>query len=197
MSGSPSTHRKDPSPSRPARGWVWLVAIPVFLLVGVAWSAHQLVAARGEAAVAAEQRDEAAALAGRLNAASAGDAAGQETSPTERAPLNQVVGEAAASRGVSVSDSGLRVDPGRPSRIGRTDFERVPLRVSLRAVTLEQAIGLLADVAASVPDMNTDEIRLGAPRSSGPGEPGTERWNLEAELSQLQHRPARDGDARP
>ena len=177
----------------------WVLALAALLGAAAGWSWWQLDRAERAARSAAAQREEAEGLARRLIEASAGGRTGGPGGEEVEAPLNQIVGAAAAARGVSAGDSGLRVEPGTPARVGRTDWERVPLRVSLREVTLEQATGLLADVRNGVPDLVVDELRLSAPRRTAAGAAGRgaasgpETWNLEAELSRLQHRPEETG----
>ena len=191
---SPATGSSTPRDLLP-----WLLGLAVLVAAAAGFSWWRLQEAERSAAVAAEQRAEAEELSRRLVEASADAEAGGPGGEEAEVPLNQIVGAAAAARGISAGDSGLRVEPGQPARVGRTDWERVPLRVSLREVTLEQATGLLADVRNGVPDLVVDELRLSAPRRTAAGAAGggaatgPETWNLEAELSRLQHRPEEPG----
>lgn len=200
MSRRPATSQQPSTASPRSRDLLpWLLGFSVLLAAAAGFSWWRLSDAERAAGLAAEQRAEAEVLAGRLVEAlakGAGSAPGKEKTDV---PLNQVVGSAAAARGISAGESGLRVEPGQASRIGRTAWERVPLRVSLREVTLEQAARLLADVSNAVPDLVVDELRLSAPRrvtSTTAGSGASEEpeiWNLEAELSRLQHRPEEPG----
>lgn len=167
------------------------------LLAAAAVSVVQLREAMRSSAIANNQRDQVVLLAARLRETASFGSQQAKKSLETNVPLSQVVESAAVSRGISISESSLRVDPGRPARIGRSDFERVPLRISLRMVTLAESIGLLSDLSASVPTMNTDEIRLTAPRALTEDNISEEHWNLEAELSQLQSRPPSDPAGRP
>lgn len=184
------------APSRRGAALPWLLVVLALLSAAVSYSILQLQATERAAERATAQREEATRLAARLSeAANAGETGDQSERERPAAPMNQVIGEAVAARGISAGESGLRVDPGRPSRVGRTAWERVPLRLSLRGLTLEQTAGLLTDVSERVPGLIVEELRLSAPRR-GSGSLGTddanalERWNVEAELGRLRYRPA-------
>lgn len=185
---SPSTKR---SPMR-----VVLLAL-LFSLVSAVWICYAAFdQAKSTAATAAEDLAQCDQLGLRITALRRRPslAGSRELQITE---LAQRLEEAAKSCSIP-ADGISRISPDAPHRVGDSPYREVATEISLRQVTLRQAISFLHALCSAESGLRARDLRLEVPpdaQALGGPERGTvlqNTWTLEATLSYLIYAPSGD-----
>ena len=164
--------------------WIWTATIVIALAAGGVWSAMALADARRAAAEAVDDTAACRQLAGQIAAA--------RQSPATAGASGQSLDERlkaarAAAELDDTADDQVAPQPPRRSADGRPG--RRSTRVTLRSVTLHQALTFTAALAAPGPGgftLETFELRL--PTADAPGAnatpAGDDEWDVELSVSQ-------------
>lgn len=190
-----STPKFDPSSKRSRmRGVFVVLLLSLVVAVWICYAAFDQ--AKSAAATAAQDLAECNQLGLRITALRRRPslAGSRELQITE---LAQRLEEAA--RSCSIPADGIsRISPDAPHRVGDSPYREVATDISLRQVTLRQAISFLHTLCSAESGLRARDLRLEVPHDvQGFGSPETgttaqNTWTLEATLSYLIYAPAGD-----